>query len=167
MWQPWDDAGSDRSNDWVFTSAIEDTPEELFGLWDGPVERSRAHLNEAMGNGRTVLTGVAVHQSQRTFSNHPARSATTTSRFLARQARDIALAVGITRPSADFACCHHWHALPIAHTGSPLPDGSGLAWAPDAWALTAVNLRPNCLVDIPVNPVRTDATQDVVTSKHL
>ena len=47
--QPWDDAGSDRSNDRVFTSAIEDTPEELYGLWTARLS-APARLNEAMGN---------------------------------------------------------------------------------------------------------------------
>jgi hypothetical protein len=47
---PWDVAYR-PSHDWVFTSAADDTPEELYGLWDGAVERSRARLDAALANG--------------------------------------------------------------------------------------------------------------------
>src|ERR1044071_6592091 len=48
---PWDafDRGGDK--EWMFTSAAEDTPEQLYGLWDGAVERSRARLAAALGKG--------------------------------------------------------------------------------------------------------------------
>jgi hypothetical protein len=48
---PWDAAGWDGSNDWEFTSAAEDTPEQLYALWDGAVERSRARLDAALAGG--------------------------------------------------------------------------------------------------------------------
>jgi hypothetical protein len=48
---PWDLTEWDGSNDWEFTSAAEDTPEELYALWDGAVERSRARLDAALANG--------------------------------------------------------------------------------------------------------------------
>jgi hypothetical protein len=41
MGVPWDATGWDGSNDWEFTSAVGDTPEQLYALWDGAVEWSR------------------------------------------------------------------------------------------------------------------------------
>ena len=41
----WDD------EDWPFTSAARDTPEELYALWEGAVERSRARLAAALTDG--------------------------------------------------------------------------------------------------------------------
>jgi Protein of unknown function (DUF664) len=51
MGAPWDAFGWDGSNDWEFASAVEDTPEELYALWDGAVERSRARLDAALAAG--------------------------------------------------------------------------------------------------------------------
>jgi Protein of unknown function (DUF664) len=48
---PWDATGWDGSNDWEFDSAANDTPERLYELWDGAVERSRARLDEALADG--------------------------------------------------------------------------------------------------------------------
>jgi hypothetical protein len=48
---PWDAAGWDGSNDWEFTSAADDTPEQLYALWDGAVERSQAKLEAALADG--------------------------------------------------------------------------------------------------------------------
>ena len=48
---PWDATGWDGSNDWEFTSAANDTPEQLYELWDGAVERSRARLDAALSDG--------------------------------------------------------------------------------------------------------------------
>jgi hypothetical protein len=48
---PWDATGWDGSNDWEFTSAADDTPEQLYALWDGTVERSRARFDAALANG--------------------------------------------------------------------------------------------------------------------
>ena len=48
---PWDAVDWDSvDEDWVFTSAADETPEQLYALWDGAVERSRARL--AAGHGR-------------------------------------------------------------------------------------------------------------------
>jgi hypothetical protein len=47
---PWDGTGR-ASEDWVFTSAADDTPEQLYALWDGAVERSRARLGAALTGG--------------------------------------------------------------------------------------------------------------------
>jgi hypothetical protein len=51
MGAPWDATAWDGSNDWEFTSAPTDTPDELYALWDGAVERSRARLDAALANG--------------------------------------------------------------------------------------------------------------------
>jgi hypothetical protein len=48
---PWDATGWDGDNDWEFTSAADDTPEQLYALWDGAVERSRARLGAALARG--------------------------------------------------------------------------------------------------------------------
>ena len=48
---PWDTTGWDGSDDWDFTSAADDTPDELYALWDGAVERSRARLDGALADG--------------------------------------------------------------------------------------------------------------------
>ena len=51
MGAPWDTTGWDGSNDWEFASAAEDTPEQLYALWDGAVARSRARLGAALADG--------------------------------------------------------------------------------------------------------------------
>jgi hypothetical protein len=48
---PWDATGWDGSNDWEFASAADDTPEQLYALWDGAVERSRARLDASLADG--------------------------------------------------------------------------------------------------------------------
>jgi len=48
---PWDATGWDGSNDWEFASAADDAPEQLYGLWDGAVERSRVRLDAALADG--------------------------------------------------------------------------------------------------------------------
>jgi Protein of unknown function (DUF664) len=48
---PWDADGWEGSNDWELTSAASDTPEQLYALWDGAVERSRARLDAALADG--------------------------------------------------------------------------------------------------------------------
>ncbi|GIG63151.1 mini-circle protein [Longispora fulva] len=48
---PWDAFGWDGSDDWEFTSAAEDEPAVLYGLWDDAVERSRARLGAALADG--------------------------------------------------------------------------------------------------------------------
>jgi hypothetical protein len=51
MGGPWETSGWDGSNDWEFASAADDSPEELYALWDGAAERSRERLAEALGDG--------------------------------------------------------------------------------------------------------------------
>lgn len=48
MGGPWETAGWDGTNDWEFTSAVDDSPTELYDLWDGAVERSRVRLTAAL-----------------------------------------------------------------------------------------------------------------------
>jgi hypothetical protein len=48
---PWDAIGWDGNSDWDFTSAANDTPEQLYALWDGAVQRSRARLDAAFADG--------------------------------------------------------------------------------------------------------------------
>jgi hypothetical protein len=48
---PWEGTDWDGDNDWEVTSAADDTPEQLYDLWDGAVERSRERLNAALVNG--------------------------------------------------------------------------------------------------------------------
>jgi hypothetical protein len=47
---PWDFAEWD-SEDWPITSAADDTPEQLYALWEDAVERSRARLDAALADG--------------------------------------------------------------------------------------------------------------------
>jgi uncharacterized protein DUF664 len=44
--QIWDDA-----DDWVFTSAADDEPDNLYALWDDAVRRSRVRLDAALARG--------------------------------------------------------------------------------------------------------------------
>lgn len=48
---PWTSMDGDGTDEWVFASAAADTPEELYGLWDGAAERSRARLAAALDDG--------------------------------------------------------------------------------------------------------------------
>jgi len=52
---PWDavDRGSDQ--DWEFSSAADDTPVQLYQLWDGAVVRSRARLTKALADGGILV----------------------------------------------------------------------------------------------------------------
>jgi uncharacterized protein DUF664 len=48
---PWDSADWDDRYEWPFTSAADDTPEQLYALWDGTVDRSRARFAAALADG--------------------------------------------------------------------------------------------------------------------
>ncbi|HEY1323606.1 MAG TPA: DUF664 domain-containing protein [Streptosporangiaceae bacterium] len=48
---PWDPSAWDGDDDWEFSSAAGDTPEQLYALWDGAVERSRARFAAALADG--------------------------------------------------------------------------------------------------------------------
>jgi hypothetical protein len=47
----WDPANWEDDPDWEFTSAAADTPAQLYAIWDGAVERSRARLQAALAEG--------------------------------------------------------------------------------------------------------------------
>ena len=50
--EPWDTLGWDPEADWAFTwDTTNDTPEQLYALWDGAVERSRSRVDAAIANG--------------------------------------------------------------------------------------------------------------------
>ena len=49
--EPWTGFGWDGSNDWEFTSAAEDSPEQLYALYDGAVVRSHDRLEAARAEG--------------------------------------------------------------------------------------------------------------------
>lgn len=51
MGAPWDALEGDGNNDWEFSSAADDTPDELYALWEGAVARSRARLAAALADG--------------------------------------------------------------------------------------------------------------------
>ncbi len=51
MGSPWDSLPWDGSDDWDFESAAEDTPQELYALYDGSVDRARARLDSALADG--------------------------------------------------------------------------------------------------------------------
>ncbi len=48
---PWDTADWDADPGWDFSSAAGDTPAQLYALWDGAAERSRARLGAALADG--------------------------------------------------------------------------------------------------------------------
>jgi hypothetical protein len=48
---PWESTYRADVTDWEFASAADDTPEELYALWDGAVERARARLDAALADG--------------------------------------------------------------------------------------------------------------------
>lgn len=48
---PWDTADWATDPDWDFKSAADDSPEQLYTLWDDTIERSRARLDAALTDG--------------------------------------------------------------------------------------------------------------------
>jgi hypothetical protein len=49
--QPWETTYQRDVPDWVFVSAADDTPDELYAMWDAAVERSRIRLAAALAQG--------------------------------------------------------------------------------------------------------------------
>lgn len=49
---PWDTVDWDADRDWDWHSAADDSPDELFAIWNAAVERSRALTDEAIADGR-------------------------------------------------------------------------------------------------------------------
>jgi hypothetical protein len=48
---PWDTADWDGVPNWDFTSAVDDSPEQLYALWEDAVARSRARIDAALAQG--------------------------------------------------------------------------------------------------------------------
>jgi hypothetical protein len=48
---PWERSNWEGNEDWEFTSAADDPPEDLYALWEVAVARSRASLNSALADG--------------------------------------------------------------------------------------------------------------------
>ncbi|HEY1627083.1 MAG TPA: DinB family protein [Streptosporangiaceae bacterium] len=48
---PWEEVDWKTYPDWEFSTAGEDSPEQLFALWQGTVERSRADVAEVLAGG--------------------------------------------------------------------------------------------------------------------
>jgi hypothetical protein len=48
---PWNSVDWDAAPDWDFTSAADDSPQELYALWDGAVRTSRARFDRALAEG--------------------------------------------------------------------------------------------------------------------
>ncbi len=48
---PWESVDWEAQPDWDWTSAADDSPEQLYALWDGAVESSRAKLDAALADG--------------------------------------------------------------------------------------------------------------------
>ena len=51
MGPPWDAMPEDADEDWEFRTAADDSPADLYALWDGAVARSRARLTAALADG--------------------------------------------------------------------------------------------------------------------
>ena len=49
--EPWESADWDSNPNWEFDSAADDTPKELYALYDAAVERSRARFAKAVADG--------------------------------------------------------------------------------------------------------------------
>ena len=49
--EPWQTADRDGAPDWSFTSAGDDSPDQLYAIWEEAVERSRARLAAALADG--------------------------------------------------------------------------------------------------------------------
>jgi uncharacterized damage-inducible protein DinB len=48
---PWDTVDWDADPDWDWHSAADDTPEELFALWQDAIDRSRSRVSDALAEG--------------------------------------------------------------------------------------------------------------------
>jgi hypothetical protein len=61
--EPWPSAPWQDDPDWDFASADHDSPEDLYALWTTTINRSRASVLRALGNGgldhEVTLAGVA------------------------------------------------------------------------------------------------------------
>jgi hypothetical protein len=60
---PWPEIDWESDPDWEFTTAAKDTPETLYALYDGAVERSRARLAAALAKNGDPAQLVGAHVS--------------------------------------------------------------------------------------------------------
>jgi Protein of unknown function (DUF664) len=51
MSAPWDTVDWDADDDWDFSSAADDSPADLYDLWDSTIARSRQRLSAALADG--------------------------------------------------------------------------------------------------------------------
>jgi Protein of unknown function (DUF664) len=51
MSAPWDAAPWDTDPDWDFNSAVDDSPDQLYAIWDSTIARSRTRLDAALADG--------------------------------------------------------------------------------------------------------------------
>jgi len=49
--EPWQSVDWDADPEWPFTSADDDSPEQLYAIWDGAVARARARVTAALAEG--------------------------------------------------------------------------------------------------------------------
>ena len=56
---PWDTVDWDADPDWDFTSAADDTPSQLYEIWDTTIVRTQARLDAALENGGLELVTLA------------------------------------------------------------------------------------------------------------
>jgi hypothetical protein len=67
--EPWQSADWDQHPGWDFTSAADDSPAELYAIWDAAVERSKARVTATLADGgldhQAHIGGNGVHASLR------------------------------------------------------------------------------------------------------
>ena len=63
---PWDTVDWDADPDWERHSAADDSPGQLYGLWQGAVTRSRSAIAEALADGGLdrLATGITNDRSE-------------------------------------------------------------------------------------------------------
>lgn len=49
--EPWNTVDWDANPDWAWTSAADDTPEQVYAIWQQAVDRSRAAVDKTLKNG--------------------------------------------------------------------------------------------------------------------
>jgi hypothetical protein len=65
---PWETVDWDANPEWPFTSAADDTPEELYALWDAAVERSHQRVDAALADGGLDQRIAIGHEDGRHYS---------------------------------------------------------------------------------------------------
>ncbi len=65
---PWETVDWDANPEWPFTSAADDSPEELYALWDAAVERSHQRVDAALADGGLDQEIAIGHDDGRRYS---------------------------------------------------------------------------------------------------